>query len=85
MNVLAIAMARTKEELTEDQKNGFTCLAAASYEMNMLRQDLIKPGLQEKFSQLCKPTVPITENLFGDDLTKHIKDIEVHKANGENG
>ena len=80
----AIAVARTKEELTEDQMNGLTCLATASYEMNMLRRDLIKPGLHEKFSQLCKPTVPVTENLFGNDLTKHIKDIdEVHKATGK--
>ena len=80
----AIAVATTKEELTEDQMNGLTCLATASYEMNMLRRDLIKPGLHEKFSQLCKPTVPVTENLFGNDLTKHIKDIdEVHKATGK--
>ena len=53
-----------------------TSLAAAVFEMNMLRRDLIKPGLHEKFAALCKPSIAVTEYLFGNDLTKHIKDID---------
>ena len=80
-NDLAMYPWKISRFLLPKVKNGVTCLATAWCEMNMLCQDLIKPDLQEKFSQLCKPTVPITENLFGDDLTKHIKDIdEVHKT-----
>ena len=76
-----IAMTKNLEKVNEDEQNGLTCLAAASFELNMLRRELIKPGLQEKFAQLCKAEVPITENLFGNDLSKHIKDLsEVHRA-----
>jgi hypothetical protein len=70
--------------LKEDQENGLTCLAAAVFEMNMLRREFIKPGLQEKFAPLCKSSVPVTENLFGDELSKTIKDIdEVNKVTGK--
>ena len=79
-----IALAKGTDEPNEDQQNALTSLAAAHYEMNMLRRELIKPGLQEKFSQLCKNTVPVTENLFGNDLSRQIKDIaEVHRATGK--
>lgn len=75
------AIAKNKEGLSEDQENGLTCLAAAVFEMNMLRREFIKPGLQEKFAPLCKTSIPITENLFGNDLSKYIKDIdEVNKV-----
>ena len=78
-----IAMTKGKSDMNEDEQNSLTCLAAANFEMNMMRRDLIRPGLQEKFALLCKPTVPVTENLFGDDLSKNIKDLdEVHKATG---
>ena len=60
------------------------CLAAAVFEMNMLRRELIKPGLPEKFLPLCKISIPVTENLFGDELSKSIKDIdEMNKITGK--
>lgn len=78
------AFAKTTDGLTEHQENGLTCLTAAIFELNMLRREMIKPGLHDKFANLCKPSIPVTENLFGDDLTRHIKDIdEVHKATGK--
>ena len=67
----------TKEkDLTADQENGVTSLAAAVFKINMLRRNLIKPGLHEKFTYLWKPSNPVTENLFGSDLTKCIKYID---------
>ena len=75
------AIAKNKEGLSEDQENGLRCLAAAIFEMNMMRREFIKPGLHEKFAPLCKTSIPITENLFSNDLSKHIKDIdEVNKV-----
>lgn len=78
------AIAQTPGELPANLEDGMACLASAIYEMNMLRRDFIKPGLQDKFAPLCKPAIPVTENLFGDDLPKRIKDIdEVHKVTGK--
>jgi hypothetical protein len=43
--------------------------------MNMCRE-FIKPDLQEKFGPPCEPSIPVTENLFGDELSSTIKDID---------
>ena len=72
----AIATGAKEKELSTDQENGVTSLAAAVFEMIMLKRNLIKPGLHEKFAALCKPSIAVTEYLFGNDLTKHIKDTD---------
>lgn len=47
----------------------------AMYELNMKRRELIKPDLNSQFKHLCSGHVPITDELFGDDLSKYVKDI----------
>lgn len=47
----------------------------ALYDLNMKRRELIKPDLNVQFKHLCSSHVPITEELFGDDLSKYVKDI----------
>jgi len=47
----------------------------AIYELNMKRRELIKPDLNSQFKHLCSSHVPITDELFGDDLSKYVKDI----------
>ena len=54
----------------DNEQDSLTCLANANFELNMLRHELIKPELNQRFSQRCKPTVPVTEYLFGNDLIK---------------
>jgi len=85
----SIAVIETLDSLTEqagktdDQvhalnKKLVACLAFNSYansELNMRRRDLIKPELKQGFKHLCSPQVPVTEELFGDELHKHVKDI----------
>ena len=78
-----VAFTHDLTEPNEVAQDTLTCLANAVFEMNMLRRELIKPDLNYKYSHLCKPDVQSTEFLFGDDLTKHIKDLsELHKATG---
>ena len=70
--------------LTEDRENAYACLAAAVFELNMTRRDLLKPGLSERYTQLCKPSIPVTSMLFGDDLSQNIRDLsEIHRATGK--
>ena len=79
--VAGMTASARKAELTETDQDALACLAVANFELNMVRRELIKPGLNGRFAQLCKPTVPVTQNLFGDDLTRHINDLtQVHKA-----
>ena len=76
-----MANAKGLDKPTESQQDAFTCLANANFELNMLRREIIKPDMHAKFAPLCKPSVPVTEFLFGDDLSRNIRDLtEVHKA-----
>ena len=77
-----IAIAKTPKP-TMEQEEGLALVAHAFYEMNNLRKDLIKPELNKRYVHLCKPTVRPTEWLFGDQLSKTVKDLdEEQKAVG---
>ena len=56
-------------------------IGGANFELNMRRQDNIKPELNEDYKHLCSSTVPFTESLSGDDseLSKHIKDLALRR------
>jgi hypothetical protein len=55
--------------------DSFTFLAAGSRELNVKRRELLKPDLNASYKLLCAPSVPMTEELFGDDLSTQVKDI----------
>ncbi|KAJ8049762.1 hypothetical protein HOLleu_02656 [Holothuria leucospilota] len=50
-------------------------MAQGSMELNLTRRELIKPDLSRDFQNLCSNAVPISSELFGDDITKYVKDI----------
>ena len=57
-------------------------LANANFKLNMKRRELIKPHLNPPFTRLCKKDIKPSTKLFGDDLSKHVKDMaEAKKAN----
>lgn len=45
-------------------------------EFSFRRREIIKPELSFAFKQLCSTQNPVTNNLFGDDLTKQIREID---------
>ena len=63
------AATQEAEKVTKDDENAVTCFAAANVELYLVRyDDLMKPGLNLGLAQLCKPSVAVSEFLFGDDL-----------------
>ena len=46
-----------------------------SYDLSLRRRELIKSSLKPEFRSLCSANNEPTELLFGDDLTKHVKDL----------
>ena len=55
-----------------------TCLAMMSHglsDFNMRRRDLIKPDLSSVYKNMCSSEIPVTDELFGGDLHKVMKDI----------
>ena len=56
-------------------------LAHANTELNNRRKELIKPDLQTDYKHLCSASTTVTAELFGDDLSKQVKDIsEVNRV-----
>ena len=41
----------------------------------MRRTEAIKPDLNQEYKHLCSSTVPVTEFLFGCDLSQQLKDM----------
>ena len=72
---------KSKTQTNEADEDAWACLTAANNELNMIRRDLIKPELNQRFTHLCRTTAKVTDQLFGDDLSKQIKDLaESQKA-----
>ena len=50
---------------------------------NTKRRELIKPELNPPYTRLSKEDIAVSTKLFGDDLSKHLKDMsEAKKAGG---
>ena len=52
-----------------------TILVKVSFDLSLKRRELIKSSLKPEFRSLCSANNEPTELLFGDDLTKHVKDL----------
>ena len=47
----------------------------ANWKLNRKRREMIKPDLNPPYTRLCKEEIKPTTKLFGDDLSKHLKEM----------
>jgi hypothetical protein len=88
----AILKAR-KEDKTPDFKDILTqttdsmaLIGHTVLELSLKRREAMKPALKREYATLCATDLPITDNLFGDDLSKTLKDIrQVNKVGKDSG
>ena len=57
-------------------------LCNTHHKLNMKRRELIKPELNPPFTRLCKEEIKPSTKLFGDHLSKHLKDMAEVKKTG---
>ena len=70
----------TREILTVNM-DSIALLRNTHHKLNIKRRELIKPELNPPYMRLCKEEIKTTSKLFGDDLSKHLKDMaELKKA-----
>ena len=62
--------------------DGIALVANANFKLNMKRRELIKPELNPPYTRLCKDEIKPSTKLFGDDLSKHLKDMAEAKKAG---
>lgn len=55
----------------------------ANWKLNMKRRELIKPDLNPPYTRLCKEEIKPSTKLFGDDLSKHLKEMSDVKRAGQ--
>ena len=58
-------------------------LGHANWKLNMKRREIIKPDLNPPYTRLCKEEIKPTTKLFGDDLSKHLKEMSEVKRAGQ--
>ena len=57
-------------------KDTFQLLAYAHRDITNSRRHHIRPGINEKYKQLCNDNTPLTCNLLGDDLESQLKSMD---------
>ena len=68
-------------DLLQLATDALTLFANANSELNQRRRELIKPDLHDKYKHLCSSSLAITDQLFGDDLPKQVKELtEVNRV-----
>ena len=72
----ALAKLDENQQLTQDLKEAFLLLSVASFELNCVRKEMIKPDVNLEFSHLCSSKNKVSEWLFGNDLGKQVKDLQ---------
>ena len=58
-------------------------VANANFKLNMKRRELIKAYLHPPYTRLCKEDIKPSTKLFGDELSKHLKDMTEPKKTGK--
>lgn len=67
---------------TRQVMDSIALVANANHKLNMKRRELIKPDLNPPDTKLCKKDIKPSTKLFGDDLSKHLKDMAKAKKAG---
>ena len=55
--------------------DAFALIANSNYEVSLRRRESMKREMNPRYAQLAYSSTPVTTELFGDDITKAIKDI----------
>lgn len=84
VNDMAKDEANINRQYIENCNDSLALLGHCNRQVNLLRKDLIKPDLRWDYVHLCAHSVPYTENLFGDDVSKSAKEIETCNKLGRN-
>ncbi|XP_045204785.2 uncharacterized protein LOC123557402 [Mercenaria mercenaria] len=54
----------------------FTVLGQVQYNLSLRRRYAIRPLLKKMYASLCQSSMPITTKLFGDDISKEVKNCD---------
>ena len=70
-------------EVLNQVMDAIAILGNANWTLNMKRREIIKPELNPPYTRLCKEEIKPSQKLFGDDLSKHLKEMTDAKRAGQ--
>ena len=62
-------------DLLQLATDALALVANANSELNQRRRELIQPDLHDEYKHLCSSSLAVTDQLFGDDLPKQVKEL----------
>ncbi len=74
-NVTLILSPENKEWLLDKSLQTWSCFGSANFDLVFWHSEPLQPHIASDFGHLCAQKTPYTDLLFGDDVTKQIKDI----------
>ena len=63
--------------------DGIALLGSANWNITMKSGELIKPDLSPPYTRLCKENIKSSTKPFGDDLSKHVKEMADARKAGQ--
>ena len=76
-----IPLIQNGNNLLKSATDALAFFGNANSELNQRRRELIKPDLHDEYKHLCSSSLAITDQLFGDDLPKQVKELtEVNRV-----
>ena len=63
--------------------DGIALVGSANWNITMKRRELIKPDLSPPYTRLCKENIKPSTKLFGDDLSKHVREMADARKAGQ--
>ena len=64
-----------RREVLNQVMDAIAILGNANWRLNMKRREIVKPELNPPYTRLCKEKIKPSQKLFGDDLSKHLKEM----------
>ena len=74
--ITAFARSVDGTQLSDTQQDALALLSSANYELNCVRKEFIRPEINPKYAHLCKASTHTSKLLFGDDLSKQVKELQ---------
>lgn len=65
-----------EKHILDSCNDALALMGHANYQVNMMRRDMLRPELKREYSHLCTHSLPVTKELFGDDISKTAREIE---------
>jgi len=71
-----LIQAKSNNNLLRKLTDSIALMGHATYELSLRRRDLMRPSINKELRALCNQQIPVTDQLFGNDVQNSLKTIK---------